>query len=290
MKIKSKNLKGGLYGQLLLWCLELLPYLEEKNIDPLWEIESEFYGTNQNHNIIGNYIKQNNQKISEDYESIDLLDLKLNQPNFFKEFKGDFIEANRLFFKFFSFSDEITEEVDEKILEYKGKKILGLHYRGTDKINTEGGYINVDMFKSIVDDYLNSNEIEVILIFSDELYVSKTLEEYYSKKYIVKNFNDKESKDLLYITYENYSHNNLLFKKTIVEPLILSKCDVVIKTSSQFSAWSKIFNPYLNIYRSSSFKENWFPDFYIPIYSSEDDEIKKILGNIFIDENKTQKS
>jgi hypothetical protein len=239
---------------------------------------------------MNNQNNQNNQKISEDYESIDLLDLKLNQPNFFKEFKGDFIEANRLFFKFFSFSDEITEEVDEKILEYKGKKILGLHYRGTDKINTEGGYINVDMFKSIVDDYLNSNGIEVILIFSDEIYVSKTLEEYYSKKYIVKNFNDKESKDLLYITYENYLHNNLLFKKTIVEPLILSKCDVVIKTSSQFSAWSKIFNPYLNIYRSSSFKENWFPDFYIPIYSSEDDEIKKILGNIFIDENKTQKS
>lgn len=291
MKITSKNLKGGLYGQLLLWCLELLPYLKENNINPSWDVKSEFYGTPSDYNIFGKYIIPNKEKCLEPHNSFDLFELKSNHgEKFFTNFKGDFSLANILFFDFFSFSDEITKEVTSVMDTYKDKKILGLHCRGTDKIGTEGGYIDINIFKRLVDDYLDYNKIDVIFIFSDEINISKTIEGYYDKKYLVKNFNDTESNTLLFNTYNNnLKSNDLLYKKTIVDSIVLSKCNAVIKTSSQFSAWAKIFNPKIEIYRVSAFKENWFPDFYIPLYKSENELIKKMLDAAFIDENKTQK-
>lgn len=290
MKITSKNLKGGLYGQLLLWCLELLPYLKENDINPSWDVKSEFYGIPPDYNIFGKHIISN-KKIDIKSKEFDLFDVKIKGGDkFCINFKGDFKLANELFFEYFSFSEEIIKEVDDVIEIYEGKKILGLHYRGTDKINTEGGYIDVNIFKTIVDDYLANNEMDVIFIFSDEINTSKILDEYYSKKYLVKNFNDTHSNNLLFNTYNSNSESNdLLYKKTIVDSIILSKCSCVLKTSSQFSGWAKIFNPKIEIYRVSAFKENWFPDFYIPLYKSEDKTIQRVLDKVFINENKTQK-
>ena len=59
MNITSKNLKGGLYGQLLLWCLELLPHLKENNINPAWDVKSEYYGIYPGYNIFGKHIMSN---------------------------------------------------------------------------------------------------------------------------------------------------------------------------------------------------------------------------------------
>jgi len=291
MKITSKNLKGGLYGQLLLWPLELLPYLKENDINPTWKVQSEFYGIPPDYNIFGTHIISNKKENETHTRSFDLLKLKINNPKIFTNFKGDFYRANELFFEFFSFSDEIIKEVDDAMAEFDNKKTLGLHYRGTDKINTEGGYVNLEIFKKTTDDYLKNNKIDAILIFSDEVAVSNELEKYYSDNYSVKNFNEQESQNLVFNRNNvNSTPNDVLYQKTILDSIILSKCGAVIKTASQFSGWAKIFNPELTIYRASAFKENWFPDFYIPPYKSSDAEVAKMLDTVFINENKTIKT
>ena len=74
--------------------------------------------------------------------------------------------------------------------------------------------------------------------------------------------------------------NRQLLKNVIVNSLILSKCNCVLKTHSQVSAFSKIFNPNLEIFRVNACKEGYWPDSHISLYDFEnvnDIEIKNLL-------------
>lgn len=60
--------------------------------------------------------------------------------------------------------------------------------------------------------------------------------------------------------------------------LALSKCKVVIKSSSSLSTFSKIINPSLKLYTVSAMKKNWFPHSYVEEYkTNNNNNIKKIL-------------
>ncbi len=74
--------------------------------------------------------------------------------------------------------------------------------------------------------------------------------------------------------------NRRLLENLIVNSFILSKCDLVLKTHSQVSAYAKIFNPDLEIYRVNACQEGYWPDSHIPLYhyqNIDDIEVKKLL-------------
>jgi hypothetical protein len=53
----------------------------------------------------------------------------------------------------------------------------------------------------------------------------------------------------------------------MIDSLLLSKCDYVIKTSSCLSDWVKIWNPSINVYNLNKFNYAWFPQAIIPSVS-----------------------
>ncbi len=59
--------------------------------------------------------------------------------------------------------------------------------------------------------------------------------------------------------------------------LALSRCKIVLKTSSALSAFSKIINPDLNVYAISAMKQKWFPTGVIPRYIATSEEVNHIL-------------
>jgi hypothetical protein len=74
--------------------------------------------------------------------------------------------------------------------------------------------------------------------------------------------------------------NKLLLENVIINSFILSNCDCVLKTHSQVSAYSKIFNPKLEIYRVNGCKEGYWPDSHINLYDYEkveDEEVKNLV-------------
>ena len=99
-----------------------------------------------------------------------------------------------------------------------------------------------------------------------------------------------------------YYHNNFSENKKIFYPgsgaddciiiaydsLLLSKCKIVLKCQSALSAFSKIFNPDLEIYRITCCKlfskVPYFPEAYIPKY------IIKDQNNIILKKLKTMKN
>lgn len=279
--IIQDNMNFGLYGQILLWVLEILPYLEKNNINPIWDISSPYYG-----NIFGKYILPLYIPDS-DNNIVTLTEIK---TNYAQHFENDFYNASRLWKKFFSFSNDVYDKVEYFIQDIDMERTLGLHYRGTDKIDTEGGYINSEIFINIVDDYLSKNEskIDNIIIFSDEKVVLNDLFTHFEDKYKVYfdyDFFISKNEDLL---FSNNIKNNIDVDKhllnTLRDMIVLSKCKVILKTSSQLSAWPKIINPEVEIYRVSSFIHDWFPDSRIPLYKSDNENISILLSNLYKNE------
>jgi hypothetical protein len=278
--IIKEEMKFGLYGQILVWILEILPYLDENNIKPKWDITSPYYGNIFGKHILLNYIPDDSDDI------VTLTNIKTNHA---LHFGNDFQHANKLWNKFFKFSPELLNKVDEYINGLDMKKTIGFHYRGTDKIHTEGGYINTKIFTEIVDDYLKSNNnIDNIVIFTDEKNALIDLKKYYEGNYNIIYSKELYNSNYNDILFSNNIRNNVDVDKhyidTLNDMIVLSKCSVVFKTASQLSAWPKILNTDIEIYRISSFVHDWFPDSRIPLYKSENNNISILLSNLYKNE------
>lgn len=282
--IIKDELTYGLYGQIFLWILEVLPHLDKNNIRPKWDITSPYYGDIFGKYIITNYIPE------ESNEFISLSDLK---HSYAVHYGDDFDYANKLWNNFFKFTPELINKVEQYINGLDMDKTIGLHYRGTDKINTEGGYIDTNIFIKILDDYLSFNKIDNIIIFTDEKKSLIDLKNYYQKNYKIIYNEDLYKSEHEDILFSNNIKNNVDKDKhyldSLVDMIVLSKCKSIIKTSSQLSAWPKILNNDIEIYRVSSFIHDWFPDSRIPLYKSDNDEINLLLKELYEKENKKDK-
>ena len=294
-----------------------LPYLEQNYFNKDMKLNflyySHNYGNYPNFQVIGdllqlNYIPSPNNKNIQFPELACLAGLSRNK----NPFETDFKSAHDIFFKYFKFDISIKDEVTLFCEQFKNKKVLGLHFRGTDKMKSKWVcHISDDEFIQIIEDHVAKNKYDVIFISTDEnTFIAKMKQKlptfniiYYDEyknednnnaihlnqlsiieKYInelKKNTSNLEKTTQLEDFIKKQTQiNRFLLKNVIVNSFILSKCTLVLKTQSQVSAYSKVFNPDLQIYRVNSFKENYWPDSYIPLYNYENIEnthIKNLL-------------
>lgn len=298
-----------------------LPHFEQKYFNNNIKLNilyySHNYGRYPNFNVMG-HLLQLNYEPSINKEKIHfneigcIFKLSKNLPN---PFNSNFKLANEYFTKYLKFNNLIYEKVDNYILKFKDKRILGVHYRGTDK-NKVGWVTNISIYEfiKILDYHLKLYKYDIIFISTDEHSFIHTMKRMYDKKYTIlfydseknsqnnnsihlnrltiitnkikiikKNKNNLNNKILLEKDLEKETkYNELLLENVIINSLILSKCDLVLKTHSQVSAYSKIFNPNLNIYRVNACHANLWPESYIPLYdytNVSDPEIKSLLKN-----------
>lgn len=248
----------GLFGGTLTWILEILPYLKKNNIYPMWNINAIYYG-----NIVPNIIKPKiiNSTIT---NKIDLLELKKLYS--YKFTKDEFINAHNIFFEYFDICDDILNTV-HAIQQKFGKKSLGIHYRGTDK-SIESEFISIeDVIKNMNNFLLLYPDIDTLFIASDEeIFINKIQNEFLNKNYILIFTNSFRSNNSIPIHFINTININKA-REAMVDSLLLSKCNYVIKTSSCLSDWVKIWNPYIEIYNLNKFFYDWFPQAAIPVKS-----------------------
>lgn len=320
----------------LAYIHQCLPYLEknyfDKNINLHIQYYSHNYGNYPNFQVIGDLIQLNY------YPSINMTNTQYDELNClsqlckkicgdqtgkktegedssqFFSYADNFELANKYFFKYFKFDEKITNKVYKFVDIFINKKVLGLHYRGTDKNKVNWiAHISINEFIKIIDYHLSKNNYDIIFISTDdnnfislmkEKYANDYVIEYYDElknisgennsihlnrlkiienkiKEIKKNINDRDKMIVLENNLKEETQlNNLQLENVIVNSFILSKCDCVIKTHSQISAYSKIFNPNLEIYRVNGCVHKYWPDSHIPLYdyaNVENDEIKNLL-------------
>lgn len=285
--IYSENkLNEGLFGEIFLWIFEILPILENNNIDVnnlFWYVQTLSYGSIFPE--ILDYV--NNDKNIEQpmNNTIDFFELRNIRPQYV--LGDDFSTLSKLFFKYFRIPKQLSDVAQSLSL----KDYLGLHFRGTDKTSDSdfNTPVTKEIFYTIVDSYINANNIKNIFIATDE----NDVFDYFVNKYT--NIHITSARDFKgNLFWRNNENPTMNAKMAMLDMLCLSKCKTVLKISSALSSFSKVINPSLNIYRINSLKFipnpkhiPYFPDAYIPLLPTNEkytEECNNIIKEVQCDD------
>ena len=166
--------------------------------------------------------------------------------------------------KFIGIRRPILEKVDGFFDKYmKGKCALGIHYRGTDK-SAEAPPVPYPTFKKSIYKFLDQNSnFDCLFVSSDEQSFVDFIEDEFSRRLPVFSHDDHErSRQGVAVHRSKLGDRYMKAEEAILNCLLLSKCNALIKNASFLSAWSKLFNPHLPvILLNSPFERQlWFPD------------------------------
>lgn len=293
--IRTEYILGGFFAQIINRILEILLKLEKYNIYPYFEIHSDLYGLTDNKEIVPYYLVHNydyetNNGISFDNEILDIFSYKLENEDIILDFKEihkkwksepkTLVEGNRIWFKYFDFSTIVKNEFNKLHTQlFNNDIILGLHYRGTDKMASkikkgynESNYIDFKETLKIIKKELERLNTNKLFIASDDSSIINEIKSEINNVEIITikhNFETTNGFPLHRNTKNKHATDTLKYKigtSAIIDALLLSKCTYVLKYASQLSAYSALFNPSLEIYRLNKPNYTWYPEKLIQSY------------------------
>ena len=253
-KINQHNI--GMFAQ-LNYCLLLAKYCTEKKLTPYFFLTGKGnvdpnYGDNWfNYYFTHKQLSQKEHRLAlRKYENGDYYEInnrytinRLTRSDMHHEIQNDLttLQAGKILFdRYINIQDHILNTVDNFYTKnLLNKKVIGIHYRGIDK-HKETALVEYDFVISILDKY--KNRFNTLFVASDEPEFIK---------YIHHNITDIDI-----VTYSNPSgeihflDNSNNYKKgldALVDSILLKRCDLLIKTPSLLSAWSKLLNPGLPV-------------------------------------------
>jgi hypothetical protein len=253
-KLAQPNI--GLFAQ-LNYCLLLSKYCNENKLEPYFIINGKAnIDPTAGMNCFDYYF--NHKRLSQNSCDYDLHDRikencieirsrydinKIARGNIHNEIQNELStlrEGIKLFNKYICIKKHVNNLVDDySDKNFINKNILGLHYRGLDKHN-ETTLASYEAVLSILKTY--KENFDSIFIATDEpellSYVSQLIT---NKKILV--YSNPTGKLHLHDNSNNYQKG----LDALVDSLLLSRCNLLIKTPSLLSAWSKIFNPRLPV-------------------------------------------
>jgi hypothetical protein len=278
----------------ITYILQCLPYLDENYSEKVnIKYYSHNYGNYPNFEVFGGAIKLAyfptiSNKVSENLQCLAGLSKKICD----NIFKDNFKLAKQYFDKYFVISSDIWDKVNNFSNNFAN--VLGVHFRGTDKNRVKWvTHCSSAKFIAVIKDNISKNNYDRIFVTSDEAQFIEELGKSVNLPIIhydkinsstpihldrlaviteiiekIKSASFDEKIALEYKLKTEAQYNQQLLEDAIINCLILSKCKVVIKTHSQLSAYAKVFNPELEIYRVNESSTKYWPESYIPNYST----------------------
>jgi hypothetical protein len=166
--------------------------------------------------------------------------------------------------KYLPVRPEITQKVESFAAEsMAGRNVLGVHYRGTDK-TIEAPRVDREVIPQTIERYLQKNpSIDCLFVASDEESFIHYIREKFPAIPVV-------SHDDMYrsTTTQNFYQQHLgegnyrKGEEALINCLLLSRCNALIRTTSFLSAWASIFNPALPVVLLNRpyAKSLWYPE------------------------------
>jgi hypothetical protein len=271
---RPEDLREGLFGQVLLYVFEILPYLRSQNIFPNWKIAASHYGTSPGGWVVPGVVDVAYRVESGGKKNIDLLQLRNQHRHLLG---NDWRQLSALWNEYFCIPRRITENA-AKILPLSN--VLGIHYRGNDKLwgSWDSNPVSHEDFLRIIREFLKQRPaIDRIFLATDDFNFYQFLKRNVSLEII-------NLGEVLFHKEETAAEK--LSDKTdraMLDCLLLSHCAVVLQTCSALAAFAKIFNPDLETYRVAASKfhgEPYFPVAYIAPYGSASSEIAELVDRL----------
>jgi hypothetical protein len=158
------------------------------------------------------------------------------------------ITAKKIIDRFIHIKPEIKEKIEEFYSTHmKGKKVIGIHWRGTDKKNEA---IQVPIFEILDEANKHASEADCFLVASDEALFIEESKKILRLPVIVYDCFRSTTTEALHLM-NNGPCKALLGEDVLIETQLLSRCNLFIHTYSNVSLATLYFNPFLkNIFLS----------------------------------------
>jgi hypothetical protein len=262
------------FGGNLIWCLEIFMHCETYNLTPYIQLTGSNYRSPQLGKDYFAYFFENIKLSEQDKLKIKNKKIRISKISHISQLgfpenydlKLTINNAAGLIAKNIRIKKDVIDEVNSFCTAYFGNNVLGLHYRGTDK-KGEAPRVDWEKVTGNVQYFLkNYPGTDSVFISSDEIDFIHYIEKWLN--------NEFPNVSVIYRNDRYRSHNRRDFHRrfrgdnyhkgrdALVNCLLLSRCDVLMKTASILSAWSKLFNPELPVIMLNEppKKYLWFPE------------------------------
>lgn len=250
----------GLFAQ-INWCLYILMHCKEHKIKPSIKLSSPFY-SNNHENYLPKLLKekqpQPQQKLRYSIiEHLHQLPIKQGYGN-----NLDLKTAHNIFFEYFDINADIKNYVDTFASENFDENTLAVHLRGTDKI-LEAEKKPDDYIIRRLKENIEKNQIKSIFLATDEdKYITLINNNFKSINIIIHPDTQRSINGEPIHRSSQKVDKSQIAAEAMINALLLSKCNHLVKTASFLSSWSCVFNPKINVSMLNKPNKNslWFPD------------------------------
>jgi hypothetical protein len=270
------DLEEGLFGQVLLWVFELLPWLDARGVRPQWQIRSLLYAEAPDAQVLPGVF---DLAYAPPERVTHVRSLLWSRVWHTSVLGGDWAGVHALWARYFAVPARIEARADAVALP---RGCLGLHYRGTDKnlqtIDTNP--VSVDDFLALAGAFLAEHpDVRCVFIASDEPGVQVAA---------AARFATLDVRSLGEVPFHKAGAPAAWPGKAdraLLDCVLLSRCRYVLKCSSALSGFAKVLNPNLECYRVAACKMfsdiPYFPDAYVPRLTLRDPAARAILERQF---------
>lgn len=251
---------------------EILPYLHSRGIFPSWSIASQLYGDGPKSLVIPGVL----ETVYPQEPAAKTVPLWTVKNRYNHVLGSNWSELGKLWSAYFKIPERINRSADQL---GDLSDTLGIHYRGNDK-NTnlaDSNPVSYDDFSAIIRDFLKRpNHFKQIFVATDEKAFIEHLRSILQIP-VVSLGAGKYHREL-----EGQVGRAAEADRAMVDCVLLSRCATVLNTSSALSAFAKVLNADLEIYRCGASKMfndiPYFPIAYIPVYEFDDPGVRAILA------------
>jgi hypothetical protein len=258
--IDIDTLNMGL-GARIVNMLEILLYCDTMAYVPVVKFN---YKEKKNHTDYFKELFYYKQLPASVYENLKFTSIEdtsdLIWKNYHKRLRLDM--AKSLFDKYLGFNQNILDEVDSFTSRFfADKQILGVHYRGTDKISEAPAVQFDNLIERIKKIVAKSTGVELIFVSTDDEKVLQNMAGSVFGVPVIFREDSIRSEDGTQIHLKEGNSKVVINHDAIVNCLILSRCHYLLKTASFLSDCSVIFNPAIKVSVINAPYEyaNWWP-------------------------------
>lgn len=165
------------------------------------------------------------------------------------------IEVNKLINESFKLNEDIQKEVDTFVLQnFEGHHVISIHYRGTDKMTAQGDWkvaeahrVQYDEMIAKIKKYIADNKLMKFKIFvaSDEQAFIDKMNAKFPQKVITTNARRSTNGKPLHFNIDNPYETG---KDALIDSHLLSRGNVLFRTTSTLSLWSSFLNPHIPVF------------------------------------------
>lgn len=147
--------------------------------------------------------------------------------------------------KYIHIKSHIRQKIDAFIdCFFLDHYVIGIHYRGTDK-SKEAPRVAYETVFEEIEKYTPRNGSYLLFIATDERgFLDQAREKFPDRVFAIEaHRSDSNGLGVHFVNKNNY----VLGEEALMDACLLSKCDLLIRTSSNLSLWSTYFNPDLPV-------------------------------------------